>query len=92
MDRMEAIENTELAKATRSPQGQIIAERIESVLGGKLEALVMNPELSVDQRMKLSIECAAIGELLKEFDGRIKAAISLASRQMARQSMHVPNR
>lgn len=92
--RIEAAENLDLAKACRSVQGQIIADRIERILQIKLEQLVMEPDsvLSIDERMKLSIQCAAIGEILRDFDGRITSAIQLAAKNFASRSMHVPPR
>jgi len=89
MDRIELAKNAELAKAFRTEPGKIITEMIEAVLTEKLEALVTNRNLLPEDRMKLSIECAAIGDLLREFDGRIRAVIQVASRRLAREAVHM---
>lgn len=88
LDRIEVAQNAELAKALRTEPGKIIAENIEKVLAEKLLALVMNRNLHPEDRMKLSIECAAIGDLLHGIDGRIQSVIQLATRRLTREAMH----
>jgi len=87
LDRMEVAQNAELAKALRTEPGKIITEMVEKVLTEKVTALVMNRTLQPDERMNLAIECAAIGDLLREIEGRVEAVIQLATRRLTREAM-----
>ncbi len=87
LDRIEVAQNAELAKALRTEPGKIITEMIEKVLAEKITALVTNRTLHPEDRMKLSIECAAIGDLLREIEGRVEAVIQLATRRLTREAL-----
>lgn len=80
-------ENTELAKALRSVEGQIIIEHIERMIFNTMYELVCD-SLTVDDQLLKAQQLQTFGKILRGYDERVKAVLNLAARRMTRGHMH----